>query len=104
MNDPNNVLNVNSLKVTAQGLPCTTIAGSTISSYTCTLTSNSHNNTPKLVAENFLPAVYMNQRGFAGIASGVNPLLIPLVATSLSVTTGGKNGGYINTLTGKGFP
>jgi len=48
--------------------------------------------------------VYVNQYGIAGLASGVNPLSIPLNTDSLSSTTGGNNGGYLITLTGSGFP
>jgi len=34
---------------------------------------------------------------------GVNPINVPLNANSLSVTTGGNNGGYILILSGSGF-
>ena len=103
ISDPNNVLTVDNLKVTAQGLPCVTIAGSTLSSFTCTLTSDT-NGIPRLIAGDLMISVYAGQLGFAGVDSAVTALTFALVATSLSKTTGGKNGGYYNTLTGKGFP
>lgn len=103
LSDPNNVLNVDSLIVTAQGQACIKNNGATLASYTCTVASDSNSN-PKLIAGTFVPLVYMNQLGFAGTDAAVTPINIPLVATSLQVTTGARNGGYFNNLTGSGFP
>jgi hypothetical protein len=59
---------------------------------------------PILVAGSVTPLVYINQYGIAGLKSTVSPLNIPMVANSLSVTTGGNNGGYVISLSGHGFP
>lgn len=103
LSNPNNVLQVDDLTVTAQGQTCTKNSGATIASYTCTVASDS-NSVPKLVAGDFLPVVYMNALGFASKDASVTPITVPLVATSLSLTTGAQNGGYYNNLTGSGFP
>ena len=42
--------------------------------------------------------------GIVGLANGISPLSISLGCTSLSVTSGGNNGGYLVSLTGTGFP
>lgn len=90
------------LVVEVQGRTCSSVAG-TIASLTCTMTANS-NGSPTLVAGDVTPLVYLKQYGIAGLASGVNPLSVPLLASSLSSTSGGNNGGYLVTLTGSGFP
>ena len=60
--------------------------------------------TPTLVAGDVTPLISLDQFGIAGLASGVNPLSIPLNTNSLSSTTGGNNGGYLITMAGTGFP
>ena len=50
------------------------------------------------------PIVEIYPYGIANLASGVNPLNIAFVASSLSVATGGNNGGYLITVFGQGFP
>lgn len=60
--------------------------------------------TPILVAGDVTPVVAIQQYGIAGLATGVTALSIPLVATSLSIATGGDNGGYLISLNGAGFP
>ena len=50
------------------------------------------------------PVVSVGNYGIAGLATGVNPLSVPLVCSSLSVTTGGNNGGYLISMSGHGFP
>jgi len=46
----------------------------------------------------------MTGLGYAGRDASVTAINIPIVASSLSLTTGGQNGGYYNNLTGTGFP
>ena len=60
--------------------------------------------TPILVAGLVTPLIVVSQYGIAGLANGVSPLDIPLGCNSLSVTSGGNNGGYLISLTGTGFP
>jgi hypothetical protein len=50
------------------------------------------------------PTVYISPYGIIALANGINPITIPLIAKSLSVSTGGNNGGFRTTLTGSGFP
>ena len=102
-NHQNTTIPVSDITVNVQGLPCAVDSGSTLASLTCTLSKNS-DNSPTMVAGSFTPAVYIKPTGYAAFASGVSPLSVPLVATALSVATGGNNGGYYNVLTGSGFP
>jgi uncharacterized protein (TIGR03437 family) len=69
----------------------------------CSLSIN-NDGTPTLIAGSVTPTVYLKPIGLAGLAVGVNPISVPLVATSLTTITGGNNGGYYNYLIGKGFP
>jgi hypothetical protein len=91
-----------SITVTADGLPCTVNSGS-ISALTCSLQTNS-DGSPILIAGELIPIVYINPYGIAGPGSGVSPINVPLIAKSLSVSTGGNNGGLLTTLAGSGFP
>ena len=72
-------------------------------SLSCQLKKNT-DNTPTLVAGTFTPIVSVKNIGILGLKSGVNPISVNLVATSLSVASGGNNGGILITLVGKGFP
>ena len=56
------------------------------------------------MAGDVTPIFSITQYGIADLASGVNPLSIPLTCSALSVTIGGNNGGYLISLTGTGFP
>lgn len=60
--------------------------------------------TPILVAGSVTPIVSVGTYGIASLASGVSPLSVSLVTSSLSLSTGGNNGGYLITLNGAGFP
>lgn len=90
------------ISVTVGGLACTGLTG-TVASFTCTMTKNT-DNTPILVAGDVTPVVYIKNYGIVGLQTGTGPLSVPLAATSLSVTTGGDNGGYLIKLVGTGFP
>jgi hypothetical protein len=91
------------ISVSVGGLPCAVDGGSSAVALTCTLQTNT-DSTAILVAGSVTPVVAIKQYGIAGLASGVSPLSVPLTVTSLSVTTGGNNGGYLINLAGTGFP
>jgi hypothetical protein len=99
----NLTVNVSSLTITVQGLPCTISSSSTLSALTCTLTTN-QDGTPLLVAGLVTPVVYSKPIGIAGLEIGVNATSVPLVATRLTTIVGGNNGGYYNYIVGNGFP
>jgi hypothetical protein len=88
--------------VSVGGLPCTSVGG-TLAAITCNMQANT-DGTPILVAGQVTPLVAISQYGIVALASGVNPLSVNLVCTSLNVTTQGDNGGYAVKLTGAGFP
>ena len=103
MSDPATVgITSAGLTVSVDGLACVNVAGN-INALTCAMSTNS-DGSATLVAGDVTPLVYLNQYGIAGLATGVNPLSIPLNTDSLSSTSGGNNGGYLITLTGSGFP
>jgi hypothetical protein len=61
-------------------------------------------NTPILVAGSLTPLVYIKPHGFANLANSVTPPSVNLVATSLTITSAGNNGGILVSLVGSGFP
>ena len=91
-----------SVTVTIGGQPCT-VSGAAIGSLTCAMATNS-DSTPILIAGSVTPVISISTHGIAALATGVTPLSVPLVASSLSTTTGGDNGGYLISLHGSGFP
>ena len=91
-----------SVSVSVGGQPCTTVSGA-IGSLTCAMATNT-DSTPILVAGSVTPVISVDPHGIAALATGVTPLTVPLVASSLSTTTGGDNGGYLISLHGSGFP
>lgn len=104
LSDPTTVnFPINSISIEVGGFNCPINAGSSLSALTCTLRTNT-DGTATLVTGSITPIVIVGTYGIAGLASGVPPLSIPLVATSLSLATGGNNGGYVISLNGKGFP
>lgn len=103
-----------SVTILVQGLPCTITGTFDLSALACTLTKNS-DNSPMLIAGSVVPLVFIAPYGIVGLDDGVvfsgrrlliavNPITVSLVTSSLSKTTGGDNGGYLNTITGSGFP
>ena len=103
LSDPTSIgFAANTVSVTVGDQPCT-VSGSDITALTCAMATNS-DSTPILVAGSVTPIVAVQTYGIAGLASGVPALTVPLTATSLSVTTGGDNGGYLINLDGTGFP
>lgn len=81
--------------ITTQGQNCP-VDATPISALTCTL--------PTLVAGTVTPLVSIKNLGIARLASGVSPITVPLVVSSINNATGGSNGGYVRTITGSGFP
>jgi hypothetical protein len=59
---------------------------------------------PTLLAGLVTPLVYVQPYGIVELATGVNPLSVPLNVSSLSLNQGGNNGGYLINLIGSGFP
>ena len=53
-----------------------------------------------LVAGSVTPVVAIQTYGIAALQSGVSPLSVNLVASSLSTSTGGDNGGFLISLNG----
>ncbi len=94
---------VSAITISVGGQPCSVVPSSTLASLTCNMATNT-DSSPILVAGSVTPLVYINQYGIAGLKSTVSPLNIPMVANSLSDTTGGNNGGYVISLSGHGFP
>lgn len=103
-----------SVSILVQGLPCTITGTFDLSSLTCTLTKNA-DNSPLLIAGDVTPQVYIAPYGLVGLDDGVaftgrrllitvTPITVPLVTSSMTKTTGGDNGGYLNTIVGSGFP
>ena len=103
-----------SVSILVQGLPCTITGTFDLSALSCTLSKNS-DNSPLLIAGDVVPQVYISPYGIVGLDDGVtftgrrllitvNPITVPLVTSSITRTTGGDNGGYLNTITGSGFP
>jgi hypothetical protein len=102
---PSNLtINLTSIGIWVQNLPCPIDASATsITALTCTLPTNA-DLTPILIAGDVIPTVYVNPIGIAGLATGVNPIHVPLVVNQLTKTSGGNNGGYYNMILGSGFP
>ena len=90
------------VSVSIHGQPCV-VSGSSIGSLTCAMATNT-DGTPILITGSVTPVIAVNTYGIAALQSGVNPLTVNLVASSLSTATGGDNGGYLISLFGKGFP
>lgn len=103
---------LNDINVTVQGRACTINPSGSISSFTCAMATNS-DSTPILTAGSITPVVYVRPYGIANL-QGVTvnrrllvtttPLSVSMVASSLSSTSGGNNGGYLISLHGSGFP
>ena len=67
------------------------------------MTTNT-DSSPILVAGSVTPLVSVPPYGIANLANGVSPLSVSFSVSSLSVATGGNNGGYLISLNGAGFP
>jgi hypothetical protein len=82
--------------------PCTNLQG-TMVSFTCDLPKNS-DDTPILTAGSHYPVVRVNPVGLVSLDPAINPIIIGLALTSVTSSSGGLNGGYEVTVSGKGFP
>ena len=89
---------VNTISVSVGGQACTSVSG-TLTALSCTMAANT-DGTAILVAGSVTPVISINTYGIAALQTGVNPLTVSLVATSLSTSTGGDNGGYLISLNG----
>lgn len=94
---------VSDISIKVGGQPCVIAPGSTTTALNCYLQNNT-DGTPTLVAGTFTPIVSIKNVGIVGLKSGVSPITVNLVATSLSLASAGNNGGVLITLLGKGFP
>lgn len=91
------------LTVTLDGQTCVNLTG-TFASFACKLPVNA-DLTPVLRAGSYLPVVFIKNVGFIDCdLSLVSPIVIPLTLTSLSLSTGGNNGGLQIDVTCKGLP
>lgn len=86
------------------GQPCTiTNTAAPISNFQCQLPTNT-DGTANVPAGSYMPSATIAQTGTAPAASSITAFNFPLTLTSLSVSSGGDNGGYVLTLQGTGFP
>jgi len=99
----NKVFTHNDVTVQANGNPCAIDPASSITSLSCYVQNNT-DTTPLLVAGTFTPLVTIKNIGIVALASGVSPLTVPLTILTLSVTSGGTNGGTLTSINGNGFP
>lgn len=105
LTDPSMInYNLSDVTITIGGQPCTIgNLASPISSFTCDLPLNS-DSTANVPAGTYYPVVTVRQTGTVPLINSISAFNFPLVLSSLSITSGGTNGGYVLTLTGKGFP
>ena len=89
----------NTISVTVGGQPCSSVTGASLNALSCTMAANT-DGTAILVAGSVTPVVAIQTYGIAALQSGVSPLSVNLVATSLSTSTGGDNGGFLISLNG----
>ncbi len=66
--------------------------------------STNIDSTAILVAGQVTPLIFVPTYGIVGLKSGVNALSVPLTTSSLSVSSGGNNGGILLSVYGTGFP
>lgn len=90
------------LTIKVDGQICT-IASGTYTSFSCNLPTNT-NGSPKVRAGLYDVEVFIANKGFVRIQSGVAKLNYDIVLSSLSPNTGGTNGGYTVNINGAGFP
>lgn len=90
--------------VTLAGQLCT-IGDTTqpISNFQCSLPANT-DSTPIITAGSYTPFVTVKQVGLVPAIPSVTAFAFPLTLTTLSLVSGGSNGGYSIILQGTGFP
>lgn len=97
------ILTANDVKVTVQGKTCTVDTNTPISALTCQLPVTGTGSLALVASSSVTPLVWVRDYGIAALASGVSPFVVPLMVNA-PIVTGGTNGGYFISLTGKGFP
>ena len=95
---------LNEVTIDIGGQPCSVINPSDpISSFTCQLEQNS-DSTAQVPTGSYMPIATISSFGQVPSDPSVTPFIFPLALTSLSITSGGTNGGYSMVLSGTGFP
>ena len=102
LSNPSNLFSLANVAVKVQGRPCTIDPSGNLTSFRCSIETNP-DGSPILVAGSLTPEVYIKSYGIIGLKSGVNPLIIPLLANSLNINNAGNNGGVVIGLLGAGF-
>lgn len=90
------------LNVKVDGQICTITSG-TYNSFSCNLSTNIYGS-PNIRAGSYDVQVYISGKGFVGVQTGVASINYDLVLSSLSMSSGGRNGGYYIYIYGAGFP
>jgi hypothetical protein len=105
LTDPSSIgYSLNDVTVTIGGQSCAIANPSApINNFQCILPKNA-DNTANVAAGSYMPVATIAQTGSAPPTSSIQPFIFPLTLTSLSITSGGANGGYVLTLAGTGFP
>jgi hypothetical protein len=96
-----NINTTSSASITINDVPCIIFSNSTLNNFKCSIASV--NGTAPLSAGVATIVVYIKPYGIIQLATGLSPLTIPLVVSSVSSTSGGSNGGSINRFVGSGF-
>jgi hypothetical protein len=92
------------VRVTVQGQACIVDTSKPISGLTCQLPTNNDSSLALVASNSVTPIVWVGNYGIAGLSNTTSPFSVPLVVNPLSVSQGGRNGGYYITITGTGFP
>jgi hypothetical protein len=104
LSDPGAIgFGLDQIKVSMDGITCRVNVGFSISSFTCTLDKNP-NTTPRIRAGLYIPAVEIENVGFARPAPDFIEVPVTLTAISATVTTSGLSGGIPLGILGHGFP
>lgn len=105
LTDPSNIgYMLTDVTISIGGQPCTiTNTSASVGSFQCQLPTNA-DGTANVPAGSYMPTATIAQTGSVPAASSITAFNFPLTLTSLSVTSGGSNGGYVLDLQGTGFP
>lgn len=102
LSNPYNIFKLANVTVKVQDRPCTIDQSGNLTSFRCNLEANP-DGSPILVAGSLTPEVSIKSYGIIGLKSGVSPLMIPLLANSLTINNAGNNGGVLIGLLGAGL-
>lgn len=105
LTDPSNIgYQLTDVTILIGGQPCAIINNAApIGNFQCKLPVNA-DGTANVPAGSYMPTATIAQTGLVSAASSITAFNFPLTLTSLSMTSGGSNGGYVITLQGTGFP